>query len=287
MSMNEHIEVEDLAMLALLTEEPDTAQAGRSSAREHLQTCPECKTELQRVRADLGLYALLRTEPVVPPAGARDRFLTSLRSERPRSEEPSVAPAAGATATSGMALVPSSARPRQSAMGRVMPWIGWAIAAAAVLVAFGLRQDRDSLRQALTQQDRETARLQADESRARELLSTLTGPTAVRVNLTEPKAKPQPNARATYQPRTGTLLLLASNLAPLPTQKVYELWLIPANGGKPIPAGTFAPDAHGNGSLLVPTLAGATAAKAFGITVEPEGGSSTPTMPILLAGSPG
>ena len=83
----------------------------------------------------------------------------------------------------------------------------------------------------------------------------------------------------------GTLIFLASNLEPLQQTKTYELWLIPAGVGQnPIPGGTFRPDAHGNASVIMPPMPKGVEAKAFGVTVEDEGGSATPTMPIVLAG---
>ncbi len=287
MNGTEHIAVEDLALFALLLLSEEDA----APIRAHLAACGECSGELKQVREDLATYALA-VEPLEIPQGARDRFMTKLDAE-PHAARTSVGPdeASGSravAASSGIGLVdrkPSS-RP---ATAKVLPWvswIGWAAAAAAVVAAVNLKQDRDGLRAALQSEHEQTARLQANEAQARHILGTLTDPSAVRVNLTIPKAPSTPAARATYEPKSGTLLLLASNLQPLAQQKVYELWLIPADGSKPVAAGTFSPDAHGNASLLVPTLHGAVAAKAFGITVEPAGGSVTPTMPIVLAGAP-
>lgn len=76
----------------------------------------------------------------------------------------------------------------------------------------------------------------------------------------------------------------ASDLKPLPADKTYELWVIPASGAAPIPAGTFQPDAAGSASVVMPKIPWNVPAKAFGVTVEHWGGSSTPTAPILLAG---
>ena len=67
-------------------------------------------------------------------------------------------------------------------------------------------------------------------------------------------------------------------------QKAYELWLIPKSGA-PIPAGVFKPDAQGSATVVNPPLPAGTEAKAFAITVEPEAGSSTPTMPIVMVGA--
>ena len=82
----------------------------------------------------------------------------------------------------------------------------------------------------------------------------------------------------------GGLIFQASNLDPLPLNKAYELWVIPANGKAPIPAGTFRPDATGSASLVLPPLPTGVPAKAFGVTVERAEGSETPTAPIILSG---
>ena len=82
----------------------------------------------------------------------------------------------------------------------------------------------------------------------------------------------------------SSLIFLASNMPSLPPQKIYELWLIPKNGA-PIPAGNFKPDARGSATVIEPPLPAGVEAKAFAITVEPEQGSSTPTMPIVMMGA--
>ena len=309
MNGKEHIAVEDLAMFALLLLSEEDAAV----VRTHQDECALCREELKQVREDLATYALA-VEPVEPPQGSRERFLARLGEESSQSgasEIPAVMPAAGAavfgtpttketaeTATAAVkeprfvapvSVLEPAVRRQRSGAARVLPyigWLGWAAAAAAIVVAVGLKQDRDALASALGTEIQQATRLQAQAESVRHILGTLTDPSAVRVNLTVPKAPSTPTARATYEQKSGTLLLLASNLAPLQPQKVYELWLIPADGSKPVAAGTFSPDAHGNASLLVSALKGAVAAKAFGITVEPAGGSVTPTMPILLAGTP-
>jgi anti-sigma-K factor RskA len=87
-----------------------------------------------------------------------------------------------------------------------------------------------------------------------------------------------------YSPRNGKLLLTAQNLHPLPAGKVYELWILQPNGGKPLPAGTFAPDSSGNAAMILADEPANLTVAGFGITVENEGGAQTPTPPILLSG---
>jgi anti-sigma-K factor RskA len=75
---------------------------------------------------------------------------------------------------------------------------------------------------------------------------------------------------------------IASNL-PTPRQKAYELWLIRHRSAHP--AGVFKPNARGNATVVNPPLPVGVQAKAFAITVEPESGSITPTMPIVMMGA--
>ena len=98
------------------------------------------------------------------------------------------------------------------------------------------------------------------------------------------QAPPQPQGKAIYMRDRSSLIFLASNMPVLPPQKAYELWLIPTSGA-PIPAGVFKPDARGSATVIEPPLPAGIEAKTFAITVEPEQGSSTPTMPIVMAGA--
>lgn len=281
-----HVEAEDLASLALLL----LSEEESAAIRQHLAGCAVCAAEYDQIRTDLGIYAY-SVEPALLPENARTRFMAAMENVARPEQHINAKPTA---VTSAVRLQQNIAGPvpvqptekKMSSFGRVLPWIGWAAAAAAVVIAVGLKQDRDALRGALQQAEGQSAQLEAQVKASNHILGTLTDPKAVRVSLTVPKALALPSARATYEPKSGALLMLASNLKPLPAEKVYELWVIPANGSAPIPAGTFSPDVHGDASLLVPSVRGALAAKALGITIEPTGGSATPTMPIVLAGAP-
>ena len=128
--------------------------------------------------------------------------------------------------------------------------------------------------------------LTADAAAARQVMDTMTDSSAMRVTLT-PRARQRRFHRAERRMLRvkATLIFLASNLEPLQPAKTYELWLIPAAAGRsPIPAGTFRPDERGNASVIMPPLPKGVEAKAFGVTVEDEGGATTPTLPIILAG---
>ena len=152
-------------------------------------------------------------------------------------------------------------------------------------VAIALAFQNYALNDALHYESGMVTGLAAKASRAQQVLEVFTSPDAQRVILTPGKAPDEPNGRATYLPDRGGLIFQANNLQPLPQGKTYELWVIPANGKAPIPAGLFQPDTRGSASLVMPPLPTGVPAKAFGVTMENAGGSSSPTAPILLSGT--
>jgi anti-sigma-K factor RskA len=80
----------------------------------------------------------------------------------------------------------------------------------------------------------------------------------------------------------GSSALIVKDMGALPIDKVYELWYIDEEGARP--AGTFTVGADGSSwQLLEGTMA---AGDAVGVTVEPHGGSTTPTTdPIIVIAS--
>lgn len=244
---------EDLALYAL--GELDEAQA--VEFRQHLAECASCRREYQQLQDDFSLLAMSVTGST-PPAKSRERLLGALARE-PRMRQ--------------ARMVPS--RPR---------W--WSLAplfATAVLAAFAILLwiENNDLRGELETAQRQNSSTQHDLTEARELVSTMTAPDAVRMTLTSAQAKPQSQGRVFYLKRTGTLMFFASNLPPTPQKKAYQLWLIPANGKAPMPAGMFKPDANGTAmsSMRLPERI---EAKSFAVTVEDEAGSQTPTSPMVM-----
>jgi anti-sigma-K factor RskA len=105
--------------------------------------------------------------------------------------------------------------------------------------------------------------------------------------LTAAAVKPQPQIRTYFRRSTGQVVLIATNLPPVPPGKAYELWMIPADSKTPVPAGMFSPDAHGNVSVTMTQTAANHPAKLFAVTVEPAAGSPTPTSAIVFSGAQG
>jgi hypothetical protein len=265
MTGNGHITQEELASYAM----QDLPIEESASIRAHLQSCAHCRAELGEVCGDLALLGIaLEQQPL--PEGARARFLERIASS------PQLKPAA-----------PAEVTPISVVRARRGPafWIPWAAVAAMAIAAISLGIQNRALNEELRDESSLLTNLAAQASHAQQVLEVLTAPSAQRVTLTEGKLPAQPMARATYLPERGGLILVATNLKPLPEGKTYELWVIPANGSAPVPAGLFRPDSAGTATLVLPSLRAGVAAKAFGVTVENASGSDVPTSPIILSGA--
>jgi anti-sigma-K factor RskA len=81
--------------------------------------------------------------------------------------------------------------------------------------------------------------------------------------------------------KLGVLFLI--NLPQLSENGVYQLWLL-REGGTPVSGGTFTPQADGSARLMVRTSDLGGTVTGMAITVEPAGGSETPTGEIVLQG---
>ena len=283
-----HTAPEDLVLYAMqLISDEESAVVVR-----HLESCAECRDELASIHGDLSLCAST-VDLHSPPEASRQRLLQQVARERkivpiamPQTQ-PQVEPQPPvATFGRSASVLSMEARPQRHVGRTIFAITGWAVAAGlAVAITFQYK-DRESLRNALVSQESELQRLNVDAASAHELKDALTDPKAVRVSLsTKPQPKAQPTGGVTYSPEKGRLVFLASNLDPLQTYKTYELWVIPADGSAPIPAGTFHPDEQGNASVIMPDLPKGIAAKAFGVTIEADGGSQTPTLPTIMSGS--
>jgi anti-sigma-K factor RskA len=244
---------DDLALFALGALQGDE----RLTLEKHLEGCSSCRRELERLRGDMALLALSASGPA-PPQRSRERLLKAIAKE-PRTQKTLA---------------------RAQSLWTFLPWLA---TAAVLLVAAFFWQQSDRLAQQVARLRDQSAQQQAQLEQAREVVSTLTSTDAMRVTLVAAQTLPQPQGKAIYVRNRSSLIFLAGNMPPLPPQKAYELWLIPTKGA-PIPAGVFKPDARGSATVIEPPLPAGVEAKTFAITVEPEQGSSTPTMPIVMMG---
>jgi anti-sigma-K factor RskA len=284
MTMTNHIAQDDLYLFALQLQPEQEMR----TVSLHLKECPLCSVQLADIEGDLATYALT-AEMQAPPSQARERLLNQIALEK------KVIPLQRAEPESEPVLYPRNARMFQMEAPETDPrrgmgfagWAGWAIAAGIAVVAGLQFQQKQTVQHEFDAQTAKLTQTVADTAQAQQLMKTLSDPSALQVSLHIPKsgAKPDPEGHAVYVPGKASLVFVASNLDPLKPSKTYELWLLPQQAGvAPIAAGLFRPDASGNASVIMPPLPPGVVAKGFGVTIENDGGSKTPTAPIILAG---
>jgi anti-sigma-K factor RskA len=259
---------EDLALYALNALEGEE----RATLEKHLATCAACRLELEELRGDGALLAMSTMGPR-PPARAKQRLMDAVAKESVES------PTLAQSARRGGAPTSSSAHTRHW-----WGWLGWAATAAVIVFAASLAKENAGLKESLASAKSIITQNSQELSDLRQIAAPIVDPQAQRVTLVSVKSPVQPQGKAFYLKNRSSLVFVASNMPTLPPQKAYELWLIPTQGA-PIPAGVFKPDARGSATVVNPPLPAGAEAKAFAITVENEGGATTPTMPIVMMGA--
>ncbi len=294
MNTANHIPPEDLPLIALqfLPEEE------MAEALTHLEHCELCREEIARYQGDLATYAMT-SDMHSPPALARERLLRRVAKEKKvipierqqpiaaaPGEEPMLAPRRGS-----MFDTETYEEPRHSSRASTfVAWSGWAIAAGVAVVAGLQFHQRQLLQNDINDMSAKLIASAAESAKAQDTLKTLTdqGALQVTLNIPPPDGVPAPHlpeGHVAYLANKGSLVFVASNLLQLQPYKTYELWVLPTEKGRdPIPAGTFKPDERGSASVVMPELPKGVAAKGFGVTIEDDGGSKQPTMPIVLVG---
>ncbi len=163
---------------------------------------------------------------------------------------------------------------------------GWT-AAAVLLLASGyefMRLNQTQLEVATIQNEK----IKLEESlvnseikyqQAEDKLTVILDKNNTLIALAGQTAAPQASARVYYNKNTQTVYVDASGLPEPPVGKVYQVWALKLNPLTPTSIGLL-DDFKGNHHKLF-ALDKATAAEAFGITLEPAGGSKSPTLEQL------
>jgi anti-sigma-K factor RskA len=270
-----HIADTDLALYATRALAANEMKAIRS----HLQVCAKCTEELRQNTLALAAYAQTTPE-VAPPDGAKARFLAKLAETPQLDSQAETQPAQIATS-----LPVERVSLWRTIKAFVSANFAGPLAGALAILLIGIGIDDLRYREALHSTRIQAKQAVADSAKLAQLMELLTSTHVKRVALhPAPVAAPPPEGRVVYEPTSGKLLLIASNLNPLPAGKTYELWILQPGGKNPLPAGTFAPDSSGNASVVLAQAPADLTVQGFGVTIENAGGSSTPTLPIVLSG---
>ncbi|MEP7035464.1 MAG: anti-sigma factor [Actinomycetota bacterium] len=234
----------------------------RARFEAHMAHCSQCRDEVASLHAAASNLTSLTF--ATPPASLRAsvlRDITSVRPLPPRmapEQAPAPTPAAHSPAATAPAA-PASLESKRADRARRVPVRQWlaGVAAAAVLATGGLvwhpwSPDASTAQLTATQQVLQAKDAQRYEAKVGDGTVSVVRSTALK------KA-----------------VIVTANLPATPAGKVYELWL--QQGQSMVKAGLM-PSGPSNTVLI---NGDATAAAGVGITLEPAGGSDTPTLPPL------
>jgi hypothetical protein len=240
-------DVDELAgALALGAVDPDEAMA----AREHLETCEQPHAELRSLLgADAVLVAGL--EPIQPSAGLRGRLMDSVGATPPRAE-------AGPAPT-----VEGVVRERRGWLNWLSPQVARPVALAAVVAAIAVSAWGVSLSAQLGERDR-----------ALQDVANAIGQGEVALRVDGDGGR----GYLVDTPGIGASFVVA-DLADLPPDALYELWLIGPSGA--VDVGTFRPG--GAAVAVVPVEQDPAGFQAFAVTVEAERVDTPTSDPVMQA----
>jgi anti-sigma-K factor RskA len=259
----QHANPEDFdlyALGALDGEEKQTFEA-------HLHACPACVQRLAEARRQTSLLGLTAA-PVTPPPALKAALMKRVHAE-------------------GRAAMDQ----KSAVQVRKKSWglrFSLSFAAAAVILAlatFLLGKQYLLQRQQI---DRLQLQLQAAQSLASQNAAAMHAyadvvgaPDTVSITLQQQSGASPGQAHVLFNARMG-LALYSGLISPAPSDKSYQLWLVPSSGA-PVSAGLVA--ANQQGGPIVARFQPGLAAAAFAVTLEPHGGSPQPTGAKVLVGT--
>lgn len=266
--MREHAAMRELAAGAALG---DLDPIEREQFEAHLATCAACRSLTVDLGATLADLALLAPAEDLPPA-MRAHALGAI-----------AGPMSPVTGASG--LLPRSLRRPPDAQLRLgaaaaFRWAAVAMAAVLAIAVIGLAADVQRLGTEVATAREELAAARAALQARQAVIAVAADPRHVTVALHAEPLAPDAEAVVLFRAGTAEAYLVATDLPPTPSDRVYQLWVADGSGVHPL--ATFSHD--GQGPFVAPfgtDLSGAVAAM---VTLEPVGGAMGDPGPQVVFG---
>jgi anti-sigma-K factor RskA len=171
-------------------------------------------------------------------------------------------------------------------------WLPWAVAAGLLIACaysfINWRADHRRLQAVQTETTHQMDTLLDQMAQQQQLAielsqinAVLSSPQHSVITMTGLEAAPDATARIYWDHQTNQWVVSAG-LPPPPPGKVYQLWMVTPDAK--VSAGLIKLNSRGHGFALLGVPANVGQMQAVAITLEPEGGSPQPTMPIYVLG---
>lgn len=168
-----------------------------------------------------------------------------------------------------------------------LPMLGWA---ATILLLVGmfflfrqnqqLQNDIRVVQEEKTEIETQMVEARNDAERTREFLEVLRERNIIRVTLPGQEIAPEAYATAYWNKEENITYIDAQNLPEPPRGMVYQVWSLKMNPLTPESLGLL--DEFDRNETKIFKLENVNASEGFGITIEPAGGSKTPTLEKLI-----
>ena len=172
---------------------------------------------------------------------------------------------------------------------RSINWITYSGWAASLLLLIGLfvffnrtnelREDLQAANARNVQMEEQIANAREDVEKAEELLAVIRDRNVQRIPLKGQQVAPEAFASVYWNTQENTAYIDAKELPEPPRGKVYQVWSLTMQPLTPTSLGLLANFEADDNKVF--SLENPNQSEAFGITLEPEGGSETPTMEQL------
>lgn len=271
--MTEHDHVNELlAVYALGGLEPEEVKR----VEAHLAECPACRKEAGEALALVGLIA--QSMPAARPSETtRAQVLNRIRMKpgpRPRVERP--------------------ARPRLqravAALGAIViaAFLGWNVLLNNELNHVSRQvatqaQAVEALSQQATQQAQRVEDLQRQTDTQQQVVGWVTSPGTQAYDLASQGPIPGAGGRVYVDEGSRNIVVVVQHLRPLGPEQTYQLWIVTPTGLQP--SELFTVNQKGWGMTWVEAPPGLANFSGIGVSVEPAGGSKTPTQVVLAGGT--
>lgn len=165
-------------------------------------------------------------------------------------------------------------------------YIGWAATVVLLIGLFFVFEDRNGLRDQLNSERTRNAKMEQqiadareDAEKSEELLAVLRDKDVSRIPLAGQNVDPEAFAAVYWNKKENKAYIDAKELPEPPRGKVYQVWSLKLDPLTPTSIGLL--DEYESDDNKIFLLENANESEAFGITLEPEGGSESPTMDQL------
>ncbi|MGB8703507.1 MAG: anti-sigma factor [Gillisia sp.] len=231
-----------------------------------LKQYPEVKAEVEEIEKSL-INLSAATAPYNP-----EEMLVSLKNKLALKQE--------RKSSSEDKIIPIKERTNWPA------YVGWAACVVFLIGSFFLYQKNTELRDRLAQMQVQNAQMETEIANARanadktqELLDMMRNKNMIKVPLQGQKAAPDAYAAVYWDKEHNVAFVDAKELPEPPKGMVYQVWSLKMNPLKPTSIGLLKKfDTDKNKIFQLPNP---NTSEAFGITLEPDGGSKSPSMERL------